>query len=174
MDDLIRDGQDALARSNWGRARELFEQALRQQERAEALDGLGRALHFEGDYARAIELTERAFAAYHAEGRVEDAAGRARWLAFLHGAVNANMAAAAGWMARAESLLDGTEPSAGHGWLLIDQAPFTDDPEARERLAASALGIARRFGDADLEFDAMALLGESYVASGRVADGMAL
>ena len=42
-DDLIRDGQQALARSDWRRARELFEAALRQQERADALDGLGRA-----------------------------------------------------------------------------------------------------------------------------------
>src|SRR5215212_2861699 len=174
MDDLIRDGQDALARCDWGRARELFEQALHQQERADALDGLGRALHFAGDYAQAIELTERAFAAYHAEGRVEDAAGRARWLAFLHGAVNANMTAAAGWMARAESLLDGTEESAGHGWLLLDQAPFSDDARTREQLAGSALAIARRFGDADLEYDAMALLGETYVASGRIAEGMRL
>ena len=174
VDDLIRDGQQALERSHWGRARELFEEALEQQERADALDGLGRALHFDGDYPRAIEVTERAFAAYRAQGRVEEAADRARWLAFLHGAVNANMAVAAGWMARAESLLDGTEQSAGHGWLLIDQAPFTDDAQAREQLAASALAIARRFGDADLEFDAMALLGESYVARGWVADGMAL
>jgi DNA-binding CsgD family transcriptional regulator len=173
-DDLIRDGQQALARSDWRRARELFEAALRQQERADALDGLGRALHFGGDYREAIELTERAFAAYRAEGRVEEAADRARWLAFLHGAVNANMAVAAGWMARAASLLDGTEQSAGHGWLLIDQAPFTEDLHDRERLAAAALAIARRFGDADLEFDAMALLGESYVAGGRVAEGMAL
>lgn len=174
VNDLIRDGEQALERSDWGRARELFEEALRQQERADALDGLGRALHFDGDYPRAIEVTERAFAAYRAEGRVEEAADRARWLAFLHGAVNANMAVAAGWMARAESLLDGTEPSAGHGWLLIDQAPFTGDAQAREQLAASALTIARRFGDADLEFDAMALLGESHVARGRVGDGMAL
>jgi DNA-binding CsgD family transcriptional regulator len=174
VDDLIRDGQQALECSDWGRARDLFEEALRQQERADALDGLGRALHFGGDYPRAIEVTERAFAAYRAQGRAGEAADRARWLAFLHGAVNANMAVAAGWMARAESLLDGTEQSAGHGWLLIDQAPFTDDAQARERLAASALAIARRFGDADLEFDAMALLGESYVAGGRVAEGMAL
>ena len=174
VDELIRDGQQALERCDWGRARELFEEALQQQERADALDGLGRALHFDGDYPRAIEMTERAFAAYRAEGRVEEAADRARWLAFLHGAVNANMAVAAGWMARARSLLEGTEQFAGHGWLLIDEAPFTDDTQAREQLAASALAIARRFGDADLEFDAMALLGESYVAGGRVAEGMAL
>ena len=34
--------------------------------------------------------------------------------------------------------------------------------------------IARRFGDTDLEFDALALLGECYVATGRVAEGMRL
>src|SRR5215211_1959736 len=174
VDDLVREGQQALARSDWGRAHELFEQALEHGEQADALDGLGRALHFGGDYARAIDLTERAFAAYRAEGRIEHAADCARWLAFLHGAVNANMAVAGGWMARAQSLLDGTEESAGHGWLLLDQAPFSDDARERERLAASALAIGRRFGDAELEFDAMALLGESYVAGGRVAQGMAL
>jgi DNA-binding NarL/FixJ family response regulator len=38
----------------------------------------------------------------------------------------------------------------------------------------AALAIARRFGDADLEFDALALLGESYVESGRIAEGMTL
>jgi hypothetical protein len=35
-------------------------------------------------------------------------------------------------------------------------------------------GVARRFGDADLEFDALALLGEAYVESGRIAEGMTL
>ena len=40
--------------------------------------------------------------------------------------------------------------------------------------ATAALAIARRFGDADLEFDALALLGEAHVASGRIAKGMAL
>ena len=38
----------------------------------------------------------------------------------------------------------------------------------------AALAIARRFGDRDLEFSALALLGEAYVASGRVAEGMTL
>jgi DNA-binding CsgD family transcriptional regulator len=36
------------------------------------------------------------------------------------------------------------------------------------------LTIARRHGDVELEFEALALLGESYVASGRVDQGMAL
>jgi DNA-binding NarL/FixJ family response regulator len=84
------------------------------------------------------------------------------------------MAAASGWMARAEELLEGADECAGHGWLVIDRAPFTRDAAERERLAAAALAIAQRYGDADLENAATALLGESRVAGGRVAEGMTL
>jgi len=173
-DELLAGGWQALAETEWERARVCFEQALELSESAEALDGLGRALHFQAEYARAIEVTERAFAAYGDSGKVVEAADRARWLAFLHGAINGNMAVASGWMARAETLLERADECAGHGWLALDSAPFTDDAAERGRLAAAALAIARRFGDVDLEYDALALLGESYVASGRVGEGMRL
>ena len=172
--DLLGQGRDALAEGRWDDARVLFESACEADAGVEALDGLGRALHFQGEYARAIELTEEAFGAYRRAGRRIEAADRARWLAFLHGCVNANMAAASGWMARAESLLADADECPGHGWLALDSAPFTDDAAERERLAAAALSIARRFGDVDLEYDAMALLGEAYVSQGRVAEGMKL
>ena len=173
--ELVQDGQDALARADWAGARECFERALEQDaEHPEALDGLGRALHFQAEYARAIELTERAFAAYLGAGRGVEAADRARWLAFLHGTVNTNMSAAGGWMARAEAVLEDVNKCAAHGWLELDRAPFTGDVRGREQLAQSALAIARRFGDTDLEYDALALLGEAYVAQGRVEEGMKL
>jgi DNA-binding CsgD family transcriptional regulator len=171
---LIRDGWNALAEADWDAARSCFERAGELRETAETLDGLGRALHFQGDYPRAIDVTERAFAAYRKEGMTVDAADRARWLAFLHGAINSNMAVAGGWMERAASLLEDTEECAGHGWLVLDRAPFTDDAEERHRLATAALAIARRFGDVDLEYDALSLLGESHVAAGRVREGMKL
>ena len=172
---FVQDGQAALAAADWARARECFEFALeRDPQHLEALDGLGRALHFQGEYARAIELTERAFSAYLSAGRGVEAADRARWLAFLHGAVNANMSAAGGWMARAESALEGVGECAAHGWLQLDRAPLTEEIDQRVQLATSALAIARRFGDTDLEYDALALLGEAYVAQGRVEEGMKL
>jgi tetratricopeptide (TPR) repeat protein len=71
-------------------------------------------------------------------------------------------------------VLEGVEECAAHGWLTLDRAPFSGDRSERERLAKAALAIARRFGDADLEFDALALLGEAYVASGRMVEGMTL
>ena len=53
------------------------------------------------------------------------------------------MAVASGWMERAASLLGDAEECAGHGWLVLDRAPFTDDAEERQRLATVALAIAR-------------------------------
>ena len=173
-EDLVRDGWKALAGADWDAARSCFERAREFRETAETLDGLGRALHFQREYPRAIEVTERAFAAYRQEGMTVEAADRARWLAFLHGAINGKMAVASGWMGRAASLLEDAEECAGHGWLVLDRAPFTDDAEERHQLATAALAIARRFGDVDLEFDALSLLGESHVAAGRVDEGMEL
>jgi DNA-binding CsgD family transcriptional regulator len=173
-DDLLRAGRDALATGDWGRARACFEQAGEFGESAEVLDGLSQAVHFQGEHVRAIELKERAFAAYRHRGRRVEAAELARWLAFLHGTVHGNAAAANGWMARAVNLLEGVGPCAAHGWLTLDRAPFADDSAERARLAIAARAIAVRFGDRDLEFSALALLGEAYVASGRVREGMAL
>jgi DNA-binding CsgD family transcriptional regulator len=173
-DDLLRAGREALAAADWERARSCFERALELGESAEALDGLSRAAHFLGAYERAMELKERAFVEYRRRGMRVEAAELARWLAFLHGSVHGNMAAANGWMARAGSLLEGVEECAAHGWLTLDRAPWSRDPGERERLARAALAIARRFGDADLEFASLALLGDACVHSGRVEEGMTL
>ena len=172
--DLLRRGREALAAADWDVARACFEEALAVEESAEALDGLAQAAHYLGDYDRAIALGERAFAAHRARGAVGEAARVARWLAFFYFAVHANLAAANGWMARAESLLEGAEESVDHGWLALDRAPWSSDATERSKQAMAALAIARRFGDRDLEFGAIALLGETHVAAGRVAEGMTL
>jgi DNA-binding CsgD family transcriptional regulator len=172
--DLIRDGREALAAGEWETARSCFERAGELDASAEVLDGLSQAIQFQGDHLRAIELKERAYGAYRRRGKRVEAAELARWLAFLHGTVHGNMSAANGWMARAERLLEGVEEGPAHGWLTLDRAPWTADASERERLALAALAIARRFGDGDLEFSALALLGHCYVASGRVAEGMTI
>ena len=173
-DDLLRRGREALVDADWQRARSCFEQARELEETAEILDGLGQTAHFLGDYQHAIEFKERAFAAYRRRDKRAEAAEVARWLAFLYGAVHGNRAAANGWMAWAERLLEGVEESAEHGRLVLERAPWTDDPAERERHAMAALRVARRFGDRDLEFAAQAVLGHAYVVSGRVEEGMSL
>ena len=140
VDDLLRAGREALAAADWEQARGCFEKAAELGESAEVLDGLSQALHFQGEYVRAIELKERAFAAYRRRGKRVEAAELARWLAFLHVSVDGNVAAANGWMARAESLLEGVQECVAHGWLTLDRAPWSRDAAERERLAAGGAG----------------------------------
>lgn len=90
--DLLRCGREALAAADWKRALSFFERARELGESAEVLDGLSEALHFQGEYLEAIELKERAFAAYQRRGQRVEAAEMARWLAFLHVSVHGNTA----------------------------------------------------------------------------------
>jgi hypothetical protein len=54
---------------------------------------------------------------------------------------------------------------------MLDRAPWTSDASEREQLVTAAMAIAKRYGDWDLECDAMALLGEALVAAGHVTEG---
>jgi tetratricopeptide (TPR) repeat protein len=150
--ELLHRGREALAAADWATARSCFEQARERDAAPEALDGLSEVAHFEGDYDRAIELKERAFAAYRSGDKRVEAADVARWLAFLHATCRGDFPAASGWMGRAESLLEGVDECAAHGWLILDRAPFSRSSSEREKCAVSALALARRFGDGDLEF----------------------
>jgi DNA-binding CsgD family transcriptional regulator/putative sterol carrier protein len=173
-DALLRQGWEALRAADWQTARSCFERALDRADSAEGLDGLSQAVHFMREYELATELKERAFAAYRQEGDAVKAADTARWLAFLHGTYEGNFAVASGWMGRAKTMLEAVPECAGHGWLVLDTAVFADTAAEREKCAISAMAIAKRFGDTDLEFGALALLGECQVATGRVAEGMRL
>ena len=171
---LLREGLAALAAADWEAARSSFERALAIDPSPEALDGISEVANFEGEYDQAIELKEQAFAEFRRRDQPADAADVARWLAFMHATYHGNWSVASGWMGRAAALLDDVEECASHGWLALDRAPFSNDPADRGQAATAALAIARRYGDPELEFEAIALLGESEVASGRIDEGMQL
>jgi DNA-binding CsgD family transcriptional regulator len=170
--EFLSRGQLAIADGDWAAARACFEQALAQDDSIEALDGLGQALQWLGEFDAAIEARERAFKLAREAGRPLEASDQARWLAFLHGAVHGNFTAAGGWFGRAASQLEGLDEAPQHGWLALDRTPLVDSTAERLALAEQALRVGRRFGDTDLEFGALALVGESHVYSGRVAEGM--
>jgi DNA-binding CsgD family transcriptional regulator/tetratricopeptide (TPR) repeat protein len=172
--DLLRAGEAAIAAADWDTARASLERVLEHGESPEALTGLSKIAMIDREYARAIELKERAFELYQRAGRVAAASDNAMWLAFMYVTYHGNVSVGLGWKERAATVLEGVEECAAHGWLALLQAPFSRDPAEREQLAVSALAIARRFGDADLEIEALALLGEAFVVSGRVGEGMRL
>jgi len=173
-EELLRAGERAITDADWETARGCLERALDARESPEALTGLSKVAMIEREYELAIELRERAFDLYKAAGQLARASDDAIWLTFMYATYHGNFSAALGWKERAERVLDGTEETAAHGWLTLLQAPFSRDPAERRQLAVSALAIARRFGDGDLEIEALALLGEAQVVGGEVVEGMRL
>jgi DNA-binding NarL/FixJ family response regulator/tetratricopeptide (TPR) repeat protein len=172
--DLLRRGERAIAAADWETARACLERALEAGDSPDALTGLSKVAMIECEYERAIELRERAFDLYRGAGQLARASDNAIWLTFMYAAYHGNFSAALGWKERAASVLAGAEESAAHGWLTLTDAAFSRDPGEREQLAVSARAIARRFGDVDLEIEALSLLGEAHVVGGRVGAGMRL
>lgn len=173
VDEAIEAGAAALADGRWEDARAAFESALEHGEPPEALDGLAKVRYREGDYAAAIELRERAYAGFRARGELRHPARLAAYhLAFDYVAVHGNFAAASGWLERGRRLAEAAGDCPERGWVELAGVLATDDPGERDRHLAAATEIARRFGDADLEFDALAYSGVTMVESGHIREGM--
>jgi DNA-binding CsgD family transcriptional regulator len=172
---LIDQGRAALRDGDAAAARRAFGSALAEGESGEALEGLAEALYLEREYAEAAAHHERAYAAYRREGRAMAAGRAARAVAWITGNVFGDWAVQSGWFARAHTILeeaglDGPE----RGWVLIIRAYAEPDPEVREALLGEAVAVGRRFGDPDVEFEALSYLGGVLIMTGRVERGLVL
>lgn len=170
----LREGRAAIARGDWGAARARFEGAVRLEASAEALEGLAEALFFHCDYPAAIESRVRAYAEHRRRGNDRAAALAAGWVASVHGLALGNEAPMNGWLQRARTLIAGEGDCPERGRIALLCAVFAEDHEERARHLEQATSIARRFGDTDLELDALAYFGGLLVERGEVEEGMRL
>jgi DNA-binding CsgD family transcriptional regulator len=141
----------------------------------EALEGLAEALYLERQYAAAATHYERAYAAYRREGRSMAAGRAARAVAWISGNVLGDWAVQSGWFVRARTILE--EAGADRperGWVLLIRAYAEPDVRVRETLLGEAIAVGRRFGDPDVEFEALSYLGGVYLMTGRVEEGLVL
>lgn len=169
-------GQAALARGDWPAARAAFETALRQQETAVALDGLGMAAWWLNDAAVAINARERAYQLYRAQGEGRSAARVAAWLAMDTFHFRGEYAIANGWIQHGRRLVENSEPGAESGWLDLAQAHvlmWADlDYAAAQQLCAQAVALGKTLGDVDLEMAGLSGEGLALVNQGQVGEGM--
>ncbi|MET0147612.1 MAG: LuxR C-terminal-related transcriptional regulator [Acidimicrobiales bacterium] len=174
-DALVEEGRAAFRSGDGAAARRAFEAALAERESGAAYEGLGQAHYVLGEYQPAISAYERAYATYRTEAEALGAGNVARMLAWVHGGVYGDWVVQNAWMGRARSLLaEAGGESVEHGWVeMIDALSESDRDRCIERLP-TAVAIGRRFGDADLEFDALANLGLMLVVVNRVEEGMLL
>ncbi|HEX3190917.1 MAG TPA: hypothetical protein VHS30_14175 [Streptosporangiaceae bacterium] len=131
----VADGSAALAEGRWEQARAAFEAALArgEAETGQACFGLAMALWWLGENHACVDRYSRAYALFRASGDVEGAARCAVWLAITYKSNFANLAAANGWLVRAERLLEPLDPGPMHGWVRVARAyRMTDLDEAEE------------------------------------------
>jgi DNA-binding NarL/FixJ family response regulator len=173
-DDLVAAGASALGAGRWEEARARYEAAVAEHDTGEACHGLATALWWLGENQASVDWSTRAYARYRRAGDEVGAVNSALWLALTYKANFANFAAANGWIARAQRLLDPIEPGPSHGWLWITRAYRMPDLTAAEGLTRQAIDVARAAADVDLEVTAASQLGLILVGQGDVAAGFAL
>ena len=173
--EVVARGNAALAAGRWAEAREAFEAALAGDDAAEeAWEGLAGALWWLGENQASVDACTRAYAGFRRAADVPGAVRCAVWLAIVHKANFANLAAANGWLHRADRLLAGSDAGPPHGWVAIARGYRMDDLAAAAELTTGAFELARAAGDVDLELVALAQLGHIRVAQGDTAAGFAL
>ena len=176
-DDLGR-GREAYERSAWSEAYELLGRA----ERTAPLSGpdlvsLAISAHMLGHFDEWLPVLERAHHSYAEEGEMLPAVRCAFWIG-MNLALRGEMGPAAGWLGRAQRLLerDGRE-CVEQGYMLLPvsfQHEVSGDFDGAAATAAAAAEIGERFGDNDLYALAVHVQGTVLAKGGRVAEGLSL
>ena len=173
IQDMILSGLTALKNADWPNARNIFEQCVKQEDSAEAQDGLGIALWWLNEIRESHQHRMRAFASYKNRGESRKAARIAAWIAREEVFLNSNANAMQGWFARAERLLRKEQRCVEQGWFSLFRASMLSTPEELEQAASNALILAQEFQDENLEALAIGFYGLALVNLGQVAKGMA-
>ncbi len=175
---LLEQGRDSFRRRAWADAYALLSAADREEPIGlEEVERLAFAAHLLGLYAESAALLERTHQESMRIGDVGRAARSAFWVAMEHFG-RGEMAPAAGWLARAERLVDDDrQDRVERGYLLVAAAALSlaegDATTARatyERVAE----IAARFADPDLLVLARLGAGEALIGLNETARGVAL
>ena len=177
MVETLERGRNAIDRRAWAEAAEAFVTADRAGELAPAdLESLGAAHWWSGRPDEAAEALERAFAAYSETGQASKAAWVAMQLAY-QGFRRQNGSVGAGWLARAQRLLEPMPESPAHARMAVFQALgalMGNHLSEGIDLADRAMELARRVGDPSSLFMAMSFKGMAQVFAGDWRAGLAL
>lgn len=174
---LLARAQQAIEAGEWLTAKAAFEEMLEPEESGDVLFGLGVALWWLGETEASIRHHERAYVAFRRTLALERALLAAFWLCLTYRMSLGNHAASQGWIGRAASLVEEFGLTHMNGWVLVARAYVATDsghPQAGEKYAREARGIAREAGDADIDLCAMSELGAALVEMGRIEEGAAL
>jgi class 3 adenylate cyclase len=175
--DSLQAAREAAARPSWRQAFDAYASLDPDQLGAEDLERYGDAAWWTGRLGEAIELRQRAYAAFASDGRKLDAARLALRLSWDESGRGA-FAVSHGWFANAQRLLEGEPDSAEHGHLHLTRAVnllfAQGDLPAAIADFERAFEVGRRFGDRDTQMLALVGKGRALVKSGEIDAGLAL
>ncbi|MET0910358.1 MAG: LuxR family transcriptional regulator, partial [Ilumatobacteraceae bacterium] len=172
--DTAARGEAALDAGRWAEARACFEASIGEGDTASARLGLARALWWLGENQASVDQSTVAYGLFRKSADALGAVDCALWLAITYKANFDNFAAANGWIARAERLLESVEPGPPHAWAWLTRAYRMTDLDAAAALTERALDLARHVGDVNLELVAASQLGLISVGQGETKRGFAL
>jgi class 3 adenylate cyclase len=177
VDEPLEAGREAARRHAW---RDAYDLLRRADERgglaAGDLESLGDAAWWTGRLDEAIELRERAYAAFVEAGESRRAARVAVPLAMDYGLRGA-LSVSGGWIARGERLLADEPEGVEHGHLALVRGTNLLDLGELGRAGESfhrARELAARYGDRSLETTALVFEGAIRVWTGDVESGLAI
>jgi len=170
-------GWEALAATDWERARTCFEAAMERESSAEALEGLSLAAWWLDDAEAMFDTRERAYRLYSRDGDRLSAGRLATLFGIDYFSFRGEAAIGNGWFRRAHRLLDGLPPAPEHGWLAIWEGQIRlledNDSVTSRRLGHEGAELGRALGDPDIEMTGLGLEGLAAVTEGEISEGMA-
>jgi DNA-binding NarL/FixJ family response regulator len=173
VSELLERGRAALRQGDAPAARDAVEALLRDDGgRGDVLEILARADYLDFAFGRAIERWEQAYAAYRAAGDQLGAIRVARTLSGMYFSIVGDFAVSSGWLARAQTLLEGAEARSELGWVALNSGMFEADRAVKNQRFREALSFARAERDVALELAALAYLGASLVHGDEATEGM--
>jgi class 3 adenylate cyclase len=177
MVETVQLGRDAMERHAWSEAMDVFLAADRSEHLGpDDLERLGTAAWWAGKPTESTEALERSFAGYEAGGQASDAARVALALAY-QAFRRLTIPIAAGWLSRAERMLESDPDSPSHariGVIYALMALMENRITEGIRLADRAMELARTHHDPDSGFLAMSFKGLALVFSGDLQAGFSL
>jgi class 3 adenylate cyclase len=175
--DPLQTAREAAARQTWRQAYEEYANVDADQLSAEDLERYAEAAWWSGKLIQAVNLRERAYAAYASGGEKLAAARLALMLSWDESGRGA-FSVSHGWFANAQRLLEDEPESAEYGRLALTRAVNAMFAEGDFSAAIAdfdrAFELGRRFGDRDTQMLALVGKGRALVKSGEIDQGFEL
>ena len=175
---LLDKGRQELSSGNWKEAKKILRDAVNENPSAEAFEELAQACWWVNDTASVLAYREKAYQLFLETNNKYGASRNASFLGIDYLELKGDFAIANGWFTRAETILEGLEPSLEKGLikLLKGRRAFLTEPDNDNalQLINESMAINKSLGSADGYMMAEAMKGFILTSEGKMQEGMAL